>query len=1458
MAQRRYTQQELDVLSSGEQAPPDENWYSSWAKPYLPKSVYDVAHWVEEKDRNVRAGIVNVIPQIAETPHALYSLGSAGVDWATGSRPFTESLASNFAGGDEAVRKTNDFVQQRVDELLAGRPEHERNDPATRAAIVGSVQGSKELHDYKQKLLAESGYLGSLSSLGTSGENAVNSYYQVSPTYQQDIGDETTQFISGALVPTPTKITKVVSKMPGVIRWAGHLLTPGSAGKLDAAVQAAVPTALDWGLRTATGAPTYSSPTAEDISSAHTEPISQRRYMSTADDAQPAAPPTDTAAAPTAPASSPMMEDANAPSPFAFISPAAASEAPGWQAPFQYGKQRPSPTSTATAAAPSAVTTSDPQQGGGGSTIGKYLVAGGAALALVAATLRGKIAPGLVKQIIDDVDTPGAALRMQPTVKDVNLVSGFTEAPTSTRKFPKQRERGRKISAGFAKDKAATYVAARARVNDPTVEQQVAELTRLNSEASPLEVANAHARTVKFGEMPLLNRYTVPLDTLRQRAISELSPQEMEQLHAAAHYADRVGAYDFSTQSLQDKIAQLHLDLSGATTTRARAAITRKLTAAQQEMAMRFRSGATLDDSTSVQQARQIVAAGMNNPKVARYVNDLRKIVRDADESLMREGLMSQSYFQKRLRDNPNFLPSLQDPHAGKGWFEKSRARLLESFKGRHEYGEGGSTYGRTMYDGRRGPTRGYGKERARSIKDMQNPFDAVDDYLYDMNRAIRHNRSSRSFVNMVMGTNDWGHTVKRVADPVSVQDFEHGKLKFDAQNALKDDHVILVNDRGMIHFIRTTDMQVARALRHNPSAVMSGMNAVRRLLEMTYTSSVLAPWFAWRGMRNELGVIRALQPAGTTAGYVQRALKDAFPNSAAWERVATFLPDPTFNLKMLSAVGMGMRGRAIKRVADFLSQQLMQNSTMVKMLGEPHVRAMAEAMIRQYNDTAQAVMTRMGMIDNMKTMRQQASIIAEIEPLRNLWKAANAATMGVPQTTASLIKNVVGLYIDFADSIRNAPRIAFHAENLQGLLKKYNGNIPQAEIKKLNRTTQYLSGDITRAIGNKGLATTLSISPYGVNSVNSTLHILEGMAHGGTFVTARAMANMVLPKVMWTVALSMLIGSQFDDEWWDNIPLWQRQSNIPMLSPTYFAEWLKGNVRKPNMNDVIFMPQEPEAILFAETVMTGLQAAGLFHAHAKDAATGMDILSALGTIVNVNIPVVDMYNAITGNSDKSKYERETLTGPSDTQQRIIDMIHAVVGGAADVIGNAATAGNESVHRGKGVADYMANVWGYGRQALEQKLSETPLSPLWGGQRRHYTLTQVRERNKSKFDDIRAVDEMLSGMKKAGPPGTLRPPMINDPIALRIAQALHYTANSGTMKILKSRRSLLYRQLDILDANRAKLASSEYTRRTEKIKHLITGIDRLEEQKFDQLNTQLEKVGGIDGGIAYIKQHIAP
>jgi hypothetical protein len=561
--------------------------------------------------------------------------------------------------------------------------------------------------------------------------------------------------------------------------------------------------------------------------------------------------------------------------------------------------------------------------------------------------------------------------------------------------------------------------------------------------------------------------------------------------------------------------------------------------------------------------------------------------------------------------------------------------------------------------------------------------------------------------------------------------------------------------------------------------------------------------------------------------------------------------------------------GKALTAVAEHLADGMMLHSTLVRALGPTRAQGIAQAGIRMANDmrTKYQFMQDHGILNLQQIVEHNESIFKDFDAAHRMLNAPGAKQLATGGK--ALFDGVTGI----VDAVRNSVKYAVAAQNLEMLRQKHNGAIPNDVARQFIKDMKYMSGDMTRAIGNRRLAQTASFVPYGQNALNSTLHMVDGIRKNKVYVPTRILTNMVLPKLAMVTMLTQWMQdddpngpNEFSTHYWDNMPSWQRMSSVPMLSPTYLMSILTGEYRKPTINDVLFMAQAPEAIPFAETALAMFQAGGLFGPHAKDKQSYKDVLAAAFSFMNVNAPIGEGLNALINGSEKDI--STGLSGDSETVSRIKEAFNVMFGGAVDVVGAAFTAGGDAWDRDSNIAEVFDKAFTHAAETAYQKFPETPLSPLFGGQRRHYTRTQVRERNMGTFDKIEDVSKQMSiqksDIKSGSARGGLARPSTEDPTATALMQEMHSYANSGIMLSLRKQRSELYAQIERYDANRGQVSPSDYTRETERIKMAINDIDRQEEEVFDRLNTRLGGhyrqygVTDVDSAIAYVKQTMHP
>lgn len=1454
MAQRRYTQSEVNAaLASGERAPDDKNWWSTMLKPYIPEAASDYLHGQERWYRGVGAGAINALPQVLQAPEFIGNVGGATKDWAQG-KPFAQSLYTRTVGGEAGVKKLDDYLNTELNAYLAELPAHQRNDPEIKSKLSAYIQGSEGYNRLREA------QTGALNQWSLDKQDWVRDKLGLQPSYAMTSQDELADFVGGALLPLPSKITSGIKALPVVPRVGARLLeafSPGSTGPVSFGFNVAIPEVATQTIRHYGGSPNFASGTAslpEELAagdqtgpatSSNTPPSPQRRIV--------------------------PQEDANAPGPFSMAAAASPLGSP----------QQPASQPTASTAQPlvnqptSALSTAsasnrDPDNGGNGSGWAKALAVGGA-LSLIAAASRGKLPRGIATRVVEDVDSPSAVKSMQPTPTD-HITLG-KPAPGSDR--PVRLTTWQKVKTGATKSAAPEYAAENALKGDPDVDTKIARINRENHAASRLETNYAAKRTYSSGELPGLHRRTLKTTDLR-KAHDALTPAEQELFKQHIVFNERMDHYAAESGRATDAINDAYIKLRTVTNANKRTAMLSDIRAKEQALRARNDPQAQFESGVTVGDARAAIAAGDANPKIRAIVTAMKRIRDDVDEAGVNMGQFTWKYLADTYANRPHFLPLATNPDkyvdvSGDVKTKGFGTRLAESVAGRKEPGEKGF-FANEMYSGRRSPARTNAGVKGDPIGTLNNPLDALETHIFDFHRQLRANRAAQTFTETILGadnkaaTNDWGRSVQRAHAPLSIQDFEHkSRNDNNLKKILREPNVYVYNADGQMHIMRAADSEIARAMRQNPSSTLGMWDGMRKTAQFLYTGNTLAPWFAPVAAENDLAVARVALPHKYTVGYLDELSRAIFPNN----RLFRYYPDPTFKLMQLGAIAKQVSVKALMKGGEVLGQNMAMQSSLIRALGPMRASAVGQTMIRTVNEMIEEFrfMEMHNIIDTQHVVEHNERTFAE-------WGAAKDRINSIPGIGHA--KTAFNGWIQLAEAVRNAPRLAITSRNLARLMKETNGNPTNAQLREFIKDMRYMSGDMSRAIGNPAVAMAASAMPYGQNAINSVSHLMEAFAKNPTQIGGRIVTNMVAPKVVWTLLLTGLIGKEFSDYYWDEMPTWQRQGVIPMLSPSYLVEqahnFVTGGtdaVRKPSVNDVIFMRHAPEAIPLAETAMSALQATGLFnlwsgeHAtHPQDVQTWADAVHAWGSMVNVSVPAFDAITRMF--TDTPSNNAADLSSDSDTVRRFSDAGHAVLGGVFDVVKAGFGAAGDAIKDGESVSKVFSQTLQFAYEAGKQRFPETPLSPLFGGQRRHYTKSAMRDRNQDKFKAIEAVSGQLSEQRKNQRlPGPDKP-STQDPQAVALMHELDSTANSGIMHALRKERSDLYSQLERLDELRGNNSAADYTKQSEHYKMLINDKDRQEEEVFDRLTTRLRNhyghlgVEDIDSAVAYIKSTVHP
>jgi hypothetical protein len=1459
--QRRYTQDQINAaLASGEGVRPnDKSWLSTLIKPYVPEAVGNYLHGQEDWYRKVGAGGINSFPQMLQAPEFLWNVGGGAYDYATSKDPkatYGESVFKRSVGGDAGVKKLQDYMQTELAKYTQELPEHQRNDPAVLAKLQSAIQGSEGYNRLKE---AQSG---TLNQLSIKAQDFVRDKMSINPTYSMSSTDNLADFIGGALVPTPSKVLKAIEGAPTALKVAGRVaewLLPGSSSAGNAAFNVAAPLAIDQTLRTVSGAPNYAAGTSDLPQELMAE---AQDSQGKGDRLQPQPQPQ------LRPRHIPGVEDASASSPFSLVSQAAAAEAPAWTPPFKYGlpqQQKP--------AQPVQLPQDPPQypdkdkDGGGGGSGWAWAAGITAGAALLGATLRGKVPAGLASRVIQDVDSPAAAARMQPTATpNIPLNKGMPDVDLM-HVDPRRWSGGQRIETGLNKTAAIKNVVKNALdPNDPATQDKLNKINREVGTASPLEVANAAQRTYETGELPLMTRNTLSLNNIRKFRDAGLDAAEQEQLQKRMVLGDRMDGFNRTNNDRAAALGALRQKLANTTAPQARRNLIAQIQPLEAEHRAATGPNAMMphENGLSVRDVNALIAAADANPKIRNIVRGVEQILQDVEESAVALGRKTRAEVTERRQTRPNYVPTSKDTLAKETGISGFAKRVGRTLTGRKEKEEMGAL-AHPMYEGKRGAIHSSKRAAAAPHDELHDVLNSLETHIHNFHREVRADRAAQTATELVLGTNDWGRSIQRAHPPVTTREFENPGKKLG--EILRDKHVYTYNADGLVHIMRAHDYELARAMRHNPSSTVGVMDNLRRWMQMTYTRDMLAPWFALKAGENELAVARIMLDRNKySVGWIDRMMKDVFPPMGHLNKLFEYYPDPSFRLQHLAAIGELAYGKSINKLANMLGNRMMQQSQLMHLLGPVTSNKVAQAMIRTTND----IRTRITFMEKQNILTVD-HVVHSNERIWDNWKAAKQMLDATPKPVRATIRNAFELYLGASDVIRNSAKYAIAGQNLDRLLQKHNGNIPNDVMRGYVKDMRYMGGDMSKAIGSPALANLASIAPYGANSINSYMHIFEGLAHNKTYVGSKILTHMVLPKVFWTTALVGYMGKEFVDWYYGDMPTWQRQTTVPMLSPSYLLEIATGEFRKPTTDDLVLMHQAPESVLIAETVMNGLQAAGWFDVH-KTGMPGVqpsnnsawsDQMHALAQIGNFGLPIADLMTVFS--KDAKDNFSQGLSTPSEGATMFKDMMSAVFSGSMDVAAAGYSAATDSLYRGKGIADAMEQAISYAVETAKQKYPETPLSPLFGGQRRHYTKGATRERNTEKFDAIKNITKQRGYQRDAGEnPAGMEMPLTHDPDAQRMLEELHSTANAHVMLTLRKQRADLYDQINYLDANTGKIAASDYTKQTEDLKKKINAIDRQEEEVFQRLEMRLANHWGrigvtdVDSAVAYIQSTLTP
>ena len=490
-------------------------------------------------------------------------------------------------------------------------------------------------------------------------------------------------------------------------------------------------------------------------------------------------------------------------------------------------------------------------------------------------------------------------------------------------------------------------------------------------------------------------------------------------------------------------------------------------------------------------------------------------------------------------------------------------------------------------------------KAKQGGIEDLLNPYDALEHYVSSVVQLGLKNDIKRRAVDIV---ND------PTAFNFAFRDFMSRKpvAKGDAAVALeRDPSHVFFRDKGQPVAYKVADPLYASALNFQPYAISSGMmNGTRRVWQ-EMTTGRAAPWRMPKTLIWDALYSAAARPPGTRAGMVDALLQDVSGGHLS-------LPgDPTFMISSIAGVGRDVASRMFLDMTRAFDTALRGHSGLWASLPDgirdPLARLANKAFVEamdMYRESPRGIGEKYGVLigggkfDPQEMMQKISAGLTPRGPLGWMWHT----------------------YQSLFEAVHNGPKVAFIAQNMKALERKYGGNIPQAEMRKMATQAKQLAGDFSRSGTGRGYRAAAGSIPY----LNVTVQAIGRLAEISTRDKAFAplMFGLFNAAIAPAIIGDYLMSSASPEhrKWlWERLSPNEKGQNIFLPIPTDSGFLPIG----PNGENVIAIPLFPESWLVTNPIRAMLGSMLGLHNGASFIGGMGDTIASFADAFSVPIPPV-------------------------------------------------------------------------------------------------------------------------------------------------------------------------------------------------------------------------------------------
>ena len=470
--------------------------------------------------------------------------------------------------------------------------------------------------------------------------------------------------------------------------------------------------------------------------------------------------------------------------------------------------------------------------------------------------------------------------------------------------------------------------------------------------------------------------------------------------------------------------------------------------------------------------------------------------------------------------------------------------------------------------------------------------------------------------------------------------------------------------------------------------------------------------------------------------------------------------------------------------------------------------------------------------------------------------------------------------YSDLAGALYLAPKRMFYTENYGHLHRRFNGQIPEREMRNLIYETRALGGDMSKIPASTTMRQIEAVFPYLSQTKLGTYHLARNMF-------GRETATFVLPRLammMYAVGQSMYWRTYWNDE--SRKELWLRTAEhnrwryISIPSPELLFAWARGE--NPSYNRKLYydVPLPPDFIGMVAGTGAMMQMMGMIPSSATPTPISKDLpLTVLDSLTPAMPPALQALLGASGmrldpqgadtrggswvrtfNSNfRSGPQSESITNLGQVSNSTALVMNALLGAmgstlaqATDIALNAAKYYDKPDAQGRPVPRPTPDFGAGLREALTttinrpiQSVPDIPL--LWQNKEKYSVSTSawkfVQQNNNAIRDIVGMKDEATGKTSQqrsqmAQQAGGMGPPSMQDPVLIQIStEVAQWNNPSGELGKLRKQ----YRDYTSMSRGVSAARNMSWEQKNQRLNMIIKAQqDNMQQQHLSIKNKEAE------------------